>query len=66
MTAPIDQMRLPLQSDLPDGADGFVVSDCNRAAVEAACARRRRAAREKVVRFKRAAAAECDVQNRAR
>lgn len=35
MTAPIDQMRLPLQSDLPDGADGFVVSDCNRAAVEA-------------------------------
>ena len=35
MTAPIDQMRLPLQSDLPDGADGFVVSGCNRAAVEA-------------------------------
>ena len=35
MTAPIDQMRLPLQSDLPDGAEGFVVSDCNRAAVEA-------------------------------
>lgn len=35
MTAPIDQMRLPLQSDLPDGADGFVVSDCNQAAVEA-------------------------------
>ena len=35
MTAPIDQMRLPLQSDLPDGADGFVVSECNRAAVEA-------------------------------
>jgi chromosomal replication initiation ATPase DnaA len=28
-------MRLPLQSDLPDGAEGFVVSDCNRAAVEA-------------------------------
>ncbi|WP_374599973.1 chromosomal replication initiator DnaA [Brevundimonas sp.] len=35
MTAPIDQMRLPLQSDLPDGAEGFVMSDCNRAAVEA-------------------------------
>ena len=35
MTAPIDQMRLPLQSDLPDGARGFVVSDCNRASVEA-------------------------------
>lgn len=35
MTAPIDQIRLPLQSDLPDGAEGFVVSDCNRAAVEA-------------------------------
>lgn len=33
--APPDQMRLPLQSDLPDGAAGFVVSDCNRAAVEA-------------------------------
>lgn len=33
--APSDQMRLPLQSDLPEGADGFVVSDCNRAAVEA-------------------------------
>jgi len=30
-----DQMRLPLQSDLPDGADGFVVSACNRAAVDA-------------------------------
>lgn len=30
-----DQMRLPLQSDLPEGADGFVVSDSNRAAVEA-------------------------------
>jgi chromosomal replication initiation ATPase DnaA len=28
-------MRLPLQSDLPDGTDGFVISDCNRAAVEA-------------------------------
>ena len=28
-------MRLPLQRDLPDGADGFVVSECNRAAVEA-------------------------------
>lgn len=35
MTAPIDQMRLPLQSDLPDGAEGFVVSGCNQAAVEA-------------------------------
>ncbi|MGV9009514.1 chromosomal replication initiator DnaA [Brevundimonas sp.] len=35
MSLPIDQMRLPLQSDLPDGADGFVVSECNRAAVEA-------------------------------
>lgn len=35
MTAPIDQMRLPLQSDLPDGAENFVVSECNRAAVEA-------------------------------
>ena len=32
---PADQMRLPLQRDLPDGAEGFVVSDCNRAAVEA-------------------------------
>jgi chromosomal replication initiation ATPase DnaA len=32
---PPDQMRLPLQSDLPEGEDGFVVSDCNRAAVEA-------------------------------
>ncbi|HEY0103415.1 MAG TPA: chromosomal replication initiator DnaA [Brevundimonas sp.] len=30
-----DQMRLPLRRDLPDDADGFVVSDCNRAAVEA-------------------------------
>ena len=30
-----DQMRLPLQRDLPEGAEGFVVSDCNRAAVEA-------------------------------
>ena len=28
-------MRLPLRRDLPDDADGFVVSDCNRAAVEA-------------------------------
>lgn len=28
-------MRLPLQSDLPDGASGFVVSDSNRAAFEA-------------------------------
>jgi chromosomal replication initiation ATPase DnaA len=34
-STPSDQMRLPLQSDLPEGADGFVVSDCNRAAVEA-------------------------------
>jgi len=33
--APPDQMRLPLQSDLPEGAAGFVVSDSNRAAVEA-------------------------------
>lgn len=33
--APSDQMRLPLQSDLPEGAQGFVVSECNRAAVEA-------------------------------
>jgi chromosomal replication initiation ATPase DnaA len=33
--APPDQMRLPLQSDLPEDAAGFVVSDCNRAAVEA-------------------------------
>ncbi len=32
---PANQMRLPLQSDLPEGAEGFVVSDCNRAAVEA-------------------------------
>ena len=30
-----DQMRLPLQSDLPEGVDSFVVSDSNRAAVEA-------------------------------
>jgi chromosomal replication initiation ATPase DnaA len=30
-----DQLRLPLQADLPAGADGFVVSDCNRAAVQA-------------------------------
>lgn len=33
--SPPDQMRLPLQRDLPDGAEGFVVSDCNRTAVEA-------------------------------
>ncbi|MBA4803128.1 MAG: chromosomal replication initiator DnaA [Brevundimonas sp.] len=33
--APPDQMRLPLQSDLPDGVAGFVVSDSNRAAWEA-------------------------------
>ncbi len=33
--SPADQMRLPLQRDLPDGAEGFVVSGCNRAAVEA-------------------------------
>jgi chromosomal replication initiation ATPase DnaA len=33
--SPADQMRLPLQRDLADGAEGFVVSDCNRAAVEA-------------------------------
>ncbi len=33
--APPDQMRLPLQSDLPDGTTGFVVSDSNRAAWEA-------------------------------
>ncbi|MGZ9113990.1 MAG: chromosomal replication initiator DnaA [Brevundimonas sp.] len=32
---PPDQMRLPLQRDLPGGAEGFVVSECNRAAVEA-------------------------------
>ncbi|MDP3656945.1 MAG: chromosomal replication initiator DnaA [Brevundimonas sp.] len=32
---PADQMRLPLQRDLPEGAEGFVVSACNRAAVEA-------------------------------
>jgi chromosomal replication initiation ATPase DnaA len=30
-----DQMRLPLQRALPEGAEGFVVSSCNRAAVEA-------------------------------
>lgn len=30
-----DQMRLPLQRDLPDGIEGFVVSDCNRLAFEA-------------------------------
>ncbi len=33
--SPSDQMRLPLQRDLPEGSAGFVVSDCNRAAVEA-------------------------------
>lgn len=33
--SPSDQMRLPLQSDLPGGADGFVVSACNRAAHDA-------------------------------
>jgi chromosomal replication initiation ATPase DnaA len=33
--SPPDQMRLPLQRDLPDGAEGFVISDCNRTAVEA-------------------------------
>jgi chromosomal replication initiation ATPase DnaA len=33
--SPDNQMRLPLQRDLPEGAEGFVVSDCNRAAVEA-------------------------------
>lgn len=32
---PADQMRLPLQRDLPEGAEGFVVSASNRAAVEA-------------------------------
>ena len=32
---PSDQMRLPLQSDLPEDVAGFVVSDSNRAAVEA-------------------------------
>ena len=32
---PADQMRLPLQRDLPEGPEGFVVSDCNRSAVEA-------------------------------
>lgn len=32
---PSDQMRLPLQSDGRPGADPFVVSDSNRAAVEA-------------------------------
>ncbi|CAN7203199.1 chromosomal replication initiator DnaA [Brevundimonas sp. LjRoot202] len=30
--SPPDQMRLPLQRDLPEGAEGFVVSDCNRLA----------------------------------
>ena len=33
--SPPDQMRLPLQRDLPDGAHGFVISDSNRAAHEA-------------------------------
>ncbi|GAA0635464.1 DnaA ATPase domain-containing protein [Brevundimonas lenta] len=32
---PPDQMRLPLQSDLPEGVEGFVVSECNHAADEA-------------------------------
>jgi chromosomal replication initiation ATPase DnaA len=35
MSLPPDQMRLPLQRDLPEGAEGFVVSDCNHAAVQA-------------------------------
>ncbi|HYC73270.1 DnaA ATPase domain-containing protein [Brevundimonas sp.] len=34
-SSPPDQMRLPLQRDLPEGPEGFVISDCNRAAVEA-------------------------------
>ena len=33
--SPPDQMRLPLQRDLPDGAEGFVISDSNHAAHEA-------------------------------
>ena len=33
--SPPDQMRLPLQRDLPEGAEGFVVSDCNRTAAAA-------------------------------
>lgn len=33
--SPPDQMRLPLQSDLPETVEAFVVSDSNRAAVEA-------------------------------
>ena len=33
--SPPDQMRLPLQRDLPDGVEGFVISDCNRTAVAA-------------------------------
>jgi len=37
-SVPHDQMRLPLQADLPAGADGFIVSDCNRAANEALAA----------------------------
>ena len=32
---PPDQMRLPLQRDLPEGAEGLVVSDCNRLAYDA-------------------------------
>ncbi|MCS6625044.1 DnaA/Hda family protein [Roseibacterium beibuensis] len=36
--SPPDQMRLPLQRDLPEGAEGFVVSDSNRAAHEALAA----------------------------
>jgi len=36
--SPPDQMRLPLQRDLPEGADGFVVSDSNRSAHEALAA----------------------------
>ncbi|MGQ3040622.1 MAG: chromosomal replication initiator DnaA [Brevundimonas sp.] len=34
-TVQSDQMRLPLQTDLPEGEVGFVVSDSNRAAVDA-------------------------------
>lgn len=33
--SPPDQMRLPLQRDLPDGVEGFVISESNRAAHEA-------------------------------
>ncbi len=32
---PADQMRLPLQRDLPEGVEGFVVSDSNRTAFDA-------------------------------